>query len=243
MSDRITAQDVLSAIHIVDLAEDDRAVVHIYSAFITKLGFESIALGYVINPANTGAETEFQVTTWPDDWVERWRGSDFIIHDPIARYSLRTRQPFTWKTAYEHGSRFGQVILDESRNFGFKDGLAIPIHTVNRPPGCVSLGAEIVDLSPTEQGCLELVTFHVYARLETLCGVRPFREIRTSLTRREIDVLQYAAAGKTNWEIGQILSLQEATVKEYMSSAMHKLGCVNRAHTVAVAIQKNLILP
>ena len=242
MGERLSPQDVLKCIGAAEAASSEKEIVRVFSRFIARFGFRSIALGYLINPASAIPDNNFQVTDWPEDWYQRWRDSDFIIHDPIARFALRSRQSFTWRTAYEYGSRFGKEILDESRNFGFADGLAIPVWTPDGPPGCVSLGADQVDLSPQERLSLELVAIHVYARLEVLFGPRPLKHPR-KLTRRETDVLQYAAAGKTNWEIGGILSLSEGTVRNYICSAISKLNCTNRSHAVAVAIQRALILP
>jgi len=239
---RFEPLDVIELTSAIDAFETETEVVNRFSEFIQKFGFGSVALGYLVNPLAVSTGNNFQVTNWPKEWFGRWQGGDYIIHDPIARYALRTRRSFDWKTAYEHGSKIGRVILDESRNFGFTEGFAIPIHSFDGPPGCVSLGGRNVDLSPKEKACIELVSVHVYSRLEALSGPRPMREI-VDLTRRETEVLQYAAAGKTNWEISRILSLSENTVIDYVKSAMRKLGSVNRTHAIALAIQNALILP
>lgn len=240
--ERYQPQDVLDCIGAMEAAERQTAVLEICGDFLEKFGFQSIALGYLINPASAIDGQNFQVTNWPAEWYERWRDSDYIIHDPIVRYALRAQRPFTWRTAYEQGSAFGKSILDESRNFGFSEGLAIPIKAADGPPGVISIGAEKADVSPKELNCLKLVTWHAYTRLEGLAGLRASRKTCV-LTRRETDVLQYAAAGKTNWEIAMILGISESTVREYAKSAMRKLGCMNRAHAVAIAIQRSLILP
>jgi LuxR family transcriptional regulator, quorum-sensing system regulator BjaR1 len=241
IASRYLPQEVLDAIESVDTADDQKHIVDSFAAFISKFGFESIALGYLVNPLIPEDEN-FQFSDWPDDWFKQWHDSNYIIHDPIARYALKTRNSFTWREAYDHSTRFGKTILDESRNFGFSDGLAIPIYTPGGVPGCVSIGGHNVDLSIRERACIELVSVHFYSRLEVISGPRKMQPVR-ELSRRETDVLQFAASGKTNWEIGTILTLSEYTVREYMTSAMRKLNCVNRAHTVATAIQKAFILP
>ena len=233
---------ILECVGNIERAQSEEAIINEFALFIAQFGFETIALGYLINPASLPPDRNFQVTNWPDDWTDQWRDSDLIIHDPIARYAIRARRPFDWSTAYEHGTKFGKVILDESRNFGFSDGLAIPVPALDGPPGCISLGGNKLDLSPDEKRAVEIVSYHVYARLEKLFGAKPMRQV-FELTRRETEVVQYAAAGKTNWEIGEILSISELTVKSHFTSAMRKLDCVNRAQTVAVAIHHSLILP
>ena len=56
---------------------------------------------------------------------------------------------------------------------------------------------------------------------------------RPALTRRECDAISYVAEGKTDWEIGTILGVSEATARFHVDNARRKLGAVNRAQAVA----------
>lgn len=59
--------------------------------------------------------------------------------------------------------------------------------------------------------------------------------------RREIEVVEWTAEGKTSSEIALILGLSEYTVNEYISSAMRKLDALNRIHLVTKAIRVGII--
>jgi two-component system response regulator DegU len=61
------------------------------------------------------------------------------------------------------------------------------------------------------------------------------RPIRT-LTAREREVLQQAAFGLSNREIGGQLQIAEQTVKNHLSSAMRKLEIHDRTHAVVLAL-------
>lgn len=61
------------------------------------------------------------------------------------------------------------------------------------------------------------------------------------LSERELDVLQLAAQGMTNAEIGAHLSLSMNTVKEYLSNAMRKLEVTNRVDAVREATRLGLL--
>ena len=61
------------------------------------------------------------------------------------------------------------------------------------------------------------------------------------LTSREIEVLTWVARGKSAWEIGEILHIAKRTVDEHAQSAVRKIGAVNRAHAVALAIRDMII--
>ena len=61
------------------------------------------------------------------------------------------------------------------------------------------------------------------------------------LTLREIEVLTWVARGKSAWEIGEILDIAKRTVDEHAQSAVRKVGAVNRAHAVALAVRDRII--
>ncbi len=62
-----------------------------------------------------------------------------------------------------------------------------------------------------------------------------------SLTAREMEVLTWVARGKSAWEIGEILHIAKRTVDEHVQTAVRKMGAVNRAHAVALAIRDRII--
>ncbi|MCX7567154.1 helix-turn-helix transcriptional regulator [Sulfitobacter sp. F26169L] len=60
------------------------------------------------------------------------------------------------------------------------------------------------------------------------------------LAPRELDVLKWAAQGKTTWETAQLLDLSEATVAFYARRACARLGVKSKIHAVAVCISVGL---
>ena len=63
-----------------------------------------------------------------------------------------------------------------------------------------------------------------------------------TLSEREHEVLQWAAEGKTEWEIGLILGVSEHTADKFIRSARLKLHAGNRTHAVAQAMRLGLIV-
>lgn len=242
--DRLANAGVLDAIADIDAGASSNSVFDRFAAFVGVFGFKTVALGHLANPAMKAGDGSdwFTIGNWPAEWRREWISNRLIFRDPIARLALRTRKSFTWSAAYEQASRFERSVLDLSSEFGFRDGIAIPMYTEDGPPGCVTLGADAVDLSPREKAAIELVSIHAYTRLEKLFGPFPYRPVK-DLSPRELDVLHYAAAGKTNWEIGAILSISEFSVRGHLGSVQKKLNCVNRAHAIATAMQRSLIFP
>ncbi|KYD25361.1 response regulator transcription factor [Geobacillus sp. FSL W8-0032] len=70
------------------------------------------------------------------------------------------------------------------------------------------------------------------------------REVRRPfhlLTRRECEVLQLLADGKSNRAIGEALCISEKTVKNHVSSILQKLNVNDRTQAVVVAIKNGWV--
>ncbi len=61
------------------------------------------------------------------------------------------------------------------------------------------------------------------------------------LTPREREILEHAALGMSNRQIGEQLSIAEQTVKNHLSSAMKKLSLHDRTQAVVLALGNGLI--
>jgi DNA-binding NarL/FixJ family response regulator len=63
------------------------------------------------------------------------------------------------------------------------------------------------------------------------------REPTNPLTTRELELLALVAGGLRNREIAQTLAVSEQTVKNHLSSVLHKFGVPNRTQAVAYAVR------
>ena len=61
------------------------------------------------------------------------------------------------------------------------------------------------------------------------------------LSKREREVLQLVAAGRSNKEIGAELKVTERTVKFHVTAIFNKLGAENRTQAVAIAHERGLV--
>ena len=61
------------------------------------------------------------------------------------------------------------------------------------------------------------------------------------LSPRERGVLRLVAAGLSNRQIGETLSISERTVKFHVTAIFNKLGAENRAQAVAIAAERGLL--
>jgi len=61
------------------------------------------------------------------------------------------------------------------------------------------------------------------------------------LTRRECEILELLAEGKSNKKIGETLFISEKTVKNHVSNILQKMNCSDRTHAVVEAIKNGWV--
>ncbi|MDZ4695536.1 MAG: response regulator transcription factor [Deltaproteobacteria bacterium] len=67
------------------------------------------------------------------------------------------------------------------------------------------------------------------------------RPARSTLTPREIEVLDHVFRGRSNREIADLLTIGEGTVRIHVSNILLKLGVKRRTEAVAVALKRGLL--
>jgi two-component system NarL family response regulator len=64
---------------------------------------------------------------------------------------------------------------------------------------------------------------------------------KPELSPREVEVLQWVAAGKSNKEIGAQLFIAEGTVKTHVKNVLEKLSVVGRTGAIREAVRRGLV--
>lgn len=114
----------------------------------------------------------------------------------------------------------------------------IPISYLKTVVGCVLIDRYIGEYQPDEHVINGLYNYLKHA-IETVNNDTPNL---SSLSKREIESLQYLANGHGLKEIAQHLKISEFTVRDYLTSSIRKLGVNHRTEAVAVAFRRGIIL-
>lgn len=65
----------------------------------------------------------------------------------------------------------------------------------------------------------------------------------TPLTPREAETLLWSAEGKSAADVGAILGISERTANVHLQSATRKLDALNKAHAIARAFARGMLVP
>lgn len=182
------------------------------------------------------------ITNWPADLLTGFDQAGLLVDSPIlARLRLSTA-PFTYDldAILQHRDPRSMILSrDLFQRFGLPRGAYFPVHDAEGNRGAVSFAGDRPPYTPLEMLELSYISLHVYNRL---AEIRDLDNRTTAmLTDREIDCLNWTAAGKTSVEIAEILSLSEHTINHYLNRATKKLDTVNRTQAVAKALRLGLI--
>ncbi len=189
----------------------------------------------------------FSFSTMPPAWVERYLSQKFYLVDPVFREMRARRAPVVWSdvSSRQDLSEPQRNLFEEARSFGIGDGLCIPIFESDSF-GLVAMAMPDFDPATTDAvrrgiPLLQAIShvFHTYvadARHPEWAA-----RVMRPLSPREREVMQWVAAGKTDWEVSTILHISERSVKFHVAGARRKLFAANRTHAVAKAVALHLI--
>lgn len=184
--------------------------------------------------------------TYDQEWSRHYLEHRFYEIDPVLIKARHSIAPVDW-ARLEKGLEF-QTVFRDARAFGITDrGLTIP---VRGPFGDVGGFSVLRDCSRREWdlliseiiGDLQAAAVHMH---DAIIRSDPLSSVlgAPSLSSREIEILQWTVAGKSQQDIGDILSISHRTVEVHLRSARSKLQALTTAQAIGRAINLGLIYP
>ncbi|MCR9147761.1 MAG: LuxR family transcriptional regulator [Rhodobacteraceae bacterium] len=185
-------------------------------------------------------------TTYPTAWKDHYMDQNLHLVDPTLRIAARSIAPVDWRRL-EQDSSF-QDVFGAARDFDLPStGLTVP---VRGPMGDVGLFSVTSRMSAQDwrwlkgsmMGQLQTAAVHLHDTVMTSDALT--RTLRyPHLSTREREVLQWVAAGKSQQDIGDILSISSRTVEVHLRSAREKLCTLTTAQAVGRAVSLGLVQP
>lgn len=184
--------------------------------------------------------------TYGADWTAHYLQNKYYEIDPTLLKARHSIAPVDW-SRLERGAEF-QTIFRAARDFGISDrGLTIPIHGPYGDVGGLSINRDCSErewqlLISGIIGDLQAAAVHMH---DMVIQADPLTRMLNSpsLSTREIEILQWTAAGKSQQDIGDILSISHRTVEVHLRSARQKLNALTTPQAIGRAINLGLIYP
>jgi DNA-binding CsgD family transcriptional regulator len=211
---------------------------------LEKFGLEHLAYA-AINLPNARRDPLIAVT-YSADWQKHYLSQDYVNLDPVVQAGMGGILPIDWGSIDRSGVAVARF-FEEAQAFKIgPKGLSIPIRGRHGEFALFSVTSALPDRDWTAIKRLYIRDFMVLAYYFHSWALnaegQEQNEIATKMSMREKDCIRWRAAGKSDWEISQILMISERTVKFHLESARAKLGATNTLHAVAKAMSRGLIV-
>ena len=225
----------------IERTTDQKLVFDRLDRELKKFGFHAWLITGLPNPGDR-LESLMMLNGWSPGWTDLYIKLDYVKDDPVVKHCLRSTAPFEWtEVSYDAvANPKAQEIMDRATDFRMNHGFVIPIHTSEGFQSVVTMASDVAQLDAPSKRALHLMALYAHGKAVELCGPREIPRPRL-LTMREREVLQWTAAGKTAWEISQILHISEQTVVSHVKSAAGKFDTPNRTATVVAALRRGEI--
>lgn len=219
------------------LAQLERAIEGILKGFgVTQYGVHR-----VFDPGHQ-ARPGLLFGTVDRAWEKRYTSVNHVANDPAVRMLFETTRPYTWTAARQRfASKNAEVVMEECREInGTREGLVVPIHEVDGSVLTALFSGADMDVPAEAVPALQLLGYYYALRGRELIALktRPDDDAPSALTARQAECLKWVSAGKTDDEIGEILSVSSRTVHNHIEAAKRVLGVGKRSQAVFMAYRR-----
>ena len=252
----MTVTDDISAVRIADIKDIKRAAKALHDISISRAKMQ-VAPSHNIADRRTPVDQEGNflaehVFGWKADDSAWWQNTRIALDSPITA-ACRYESEVFWvnadgfRTIHENHHLDAIDLSNFEARAMTRAAIVVPIHLPFGQIGAVSF-------NPTDTDHTDLAkdyekfgdTFAVLAETFIRSYVHVIGDntglpAGSKLSKREVECLRWAAIGKTDYEIGVIMSRSRATVRFHIHNAATKLDAVNRSQTVFKAAQLGYI--
>jgi LuxR family transcriptional regulator, quorum-sensing system regulator BjaR1 len=203
-----------------------------------QLGYTTWYAGSLLHERDL-AERGFGFYDGSPQWSKHYTDEGYCFIDPVFLAARNNENAIRWSDCArsltrERTDKKALLVLNEAREFGIRDGFTKAWHGFGEVQGVVTFGGERPDVSEDARMSLLLMGAFAYEGFRRVTD--GFKPVPPILTQREADVLRWAAEGKTAWEIGQILTIAERTVRCYMDQLKRKYRVPTVVQVVVMAL-------
>ena len=206
----------------------------LFAATLKPFGVTGFAVGHI---AGGGRPITMFMATWPPALMELYAMGGFIGDDPAVSWTKAESAPLRWHSR-PGGSFEDHRVLAAFQQFGYEEGLVVPVHGPGDARGCAALLALHLDLSPPLEANVVEMSRQCYRVARRLADRQAGR---MTLPPRERAALTLVAQGFEDAAIGAALGITRVSAHVYVERAKRRLGARSRAQAVAIALADGLI--
>lgn len=229
-------------------AKNSKEVFAYYIVAMKNFGYDRICYSLITNHPSLGLNAGHGVMrNYPDDWMAHYVDNGYVTADPVPQYCFVTNRPFTWGhvTKLDCLNKKQLTVMQEAEEAKLLNGIAVPIHGIQGELSGVGLASSSggIEINEDLLQTIQLITFQFHLTFSDMGSAENLRYQKNPLTKREIEILSWAAEGKSDLDIADILKISYPTVRFHLNNTYKKLSANERIFAITKAIRHGYILP
>lgn len=227
---------LFQTVHQLRQARDLESLFKILVGFAAQLNFDRIIVCSV-SPQNQHEWID-EVFFVHGNWVDRSNIEErevYLRRCPITKHIFEYDEAFFWaKSLHKKTAKETYRIIKSPLHLGEVNGIQVPVFGRTGLEGAISFAGEISDMGADFKLTVQMVCNIAFG--EILHKQKHRIAHKKILTKREKEVLKWAAVGQKHFEIADILKISERTIENHLRSIRKRLGVKSTAQAIASAI-------
>ena len=228
-------------------AETQSEVFDLFEHHLEEYGYNRVVYSLLTDHVSLGLEAQHGIfSTYPKDWLDYYQEHDYHLSDPVFRNGYIASKPFLWDDFSRNTklSAKAKLVMNEAKEAKLYNGIGIPINGPLFETAGFGIASTDKNIKPdTNTTCLvNALCMQCHNVITTQLATKE-KEKHIQLTQREQEILLWAAEGKSDSIIADILGITHPTVRFHFNNIFRKLQANERTLAVVKAIRLGLIVP
>lgn len=201
------------------------------------IGHHASMFGFAVRHALGFAIEQIIAVEVPPDYLRSISGPAGTLMCPILYDWFRTHEPQLFDSGIPLDAHIEARWAATFKEFDLR---RLAVHGHTSPCGRMVTFFGLYRLasgSPSDMDRIRSIAVPIHEALLRVCAPDTAEaaegESHRKVTEREMEIVRWLAAGKTNWEVGQILGISDLTVKSHVQRLLNKTGTKSRTQMVA----------
>jgi LuxR family transcriptional regulator, quorum-sensing system regulator CciR len=227
---------------LVDMGELRDAI----EASCRELGFHYFAIVHHIRFGRPSTD-KVRLSNYPVEWLAKLR-EDEDFAEPVLKAAERCSSGFLWSSLEQHGamSERERRYMAKAAHFGLAEGFTVPNHVPGETFGsCHFAVRKRSELPEHNLPAAQALGCFAFERARQI--LQEFRQPSEEyvkpapLTERQRDCLLFAARGKSDSVIAELLDIRPKTVNEHIEAAKRRYSVATRTQLIVRALFRSEI--
>jgi len=234
-----------------NVAKSSKEVSDLFGKALAAFGYDRFCYSLITDHPSVGLNAGHGVVSnYPEDWMDYYKTNQYEKKDPVPQFGLTASRPFTWATVTSHRKLTPEQlkVMQEAEEARLLDGIAVPVCGMNGELAGFGIASSLGGIKPdrTLLHKIQALAFQFHLTFTELekNDLPPTEDLgEVYLTEREREIMSWAAEGKSDSVIAEILGVSHSTVRFHMNNVFKKLHANERTLATVKAIRHGLILP